>query len=126
MAAAPLRVLVVEDEVKVARTLARMLAEDGFEVETAFDGAGAIARLGRDPMPDVLVVDYRLPHVDGLVVANYARSRSPGLPVILITSYPEVVRDLKPKLDPLPVMLIKPLNARELTTELTRVQDLRS
>ena len=120
-----LRVLVVEDEAAVARTMARMLREDGFDVEIAFDGAAAIARLGRDPLPEALVLDYRLPVVDGLVVAAYARSRAPRLPLILVTSYPEVVRDLKAKLDPSPVMLMKPLNYVELTAELARVQELR-
>jgi two-component system response regulator MprA len=114
-----MRVLIVEDDARTARTLSQMLEEDGYNVELSFDGASAIARLGRDPAPDALVVDYRLPHVDGMVVARYARSRYPRIPVFVVSSYMEVVAQTPP-LDPPAVMLTKPLVYRELTDELAR------
>lgn len=85
------RVFLVDDDSKSARVLARMLREDGYEVEIAFDGASALSRLTRDPMPGLLVVDVRMPHVDGLAVARYALARAPGLPIIFVTSYPELI-----------------------------------
>lgn len=94
-----------------------MLAEDGFESEMRFDGAAAIARLAIAPMPTVLIVDYLLPHVDGMAVALYARSRDPAIPVIIVSSYEEIVR-LMPPLDPPAVMISKPLPYAELTREL--------
>ena len=48
-------VLLVDDDVRMARTFALMLREDGYEVDFAADGAAAISRLTRDPLPDVLV-----------------------------------------------------------------------
>jgi CheY-like chemotaxis protein len=113
-------VLIVEDDAPTARTLAKMLVEDGFKIELAFDGAGAIARLGRGNLPDVLVVDYRLPHVDGLAVAAYARSLNPVMPIIFLTSYPELIARAKGKLNPAPVILGKPLSYPDLTAELVR------
>ena len=113
------RVLIVEDDARTARTLSQMLVEDGYDVELSFDGAAAIARLGREPAPDVLLVDYRLPHVDGMVVARYARSRFPEIPVFVVSSYPEVVVQA-PALDPPAVLLTKPLVYHELTDELAR------
>jgi CheY-like chemotaxis protein len=115
------RVLLVEDDARSARTLARMLDEDGFSTEIAFDGASAIARLGRAAAPDVLLVDYRLPHIDGLAVAAYARSIKPDLPVIILTSYSEVVAHARSKLSPAPVILAKPLVYGDLTAELARI-----
>src|SRR5262249_10203907 len=117
-----LRILLVEDDATSARTLARMLREDGFDVELAFDGAAAIGRLGRDPFADARVVDYRLPHVDGLVVASYARSLRPQVPVVIVTSYPEILRYSDSRLNPPAVMLTKPLIYRDLTTELAHLQ----
>jgi two-component system response regulator MprA len=117
-----LTVLIVEDDARTARTLGKMLNEDGFDTEIAFDGAGAIARLGRGAVPDVLVVDYRLPHVDGLAVAVYARSLRADLPVIILTSYPEVVALARSRLDPPPVVLAKPLTYADLIGELTRLR----
>ena len=84
-------ILLVDDDVRTARLLVRMLEQDGFEVELASDGAGAIARLSRLPVPDVLVTDLRMPYADGLAVARYARSRQPSLPVFVVTGYPELV-----------------------------------
>ena len=114
-------VLIVEDDARSARTLGKMLVEDGFEIELAFDGAGAIARLGRGGVPDVLVVDYRLPHVDGLAVAAYARSLRPDLPIIILTSYPEVVAQAQLKLQPPALILTKPLVYADLARELARL-----
>src|SRR4051812_48937037 len=87
-------VLVVEDDVPAGRTLAQLLREDGYEVEVALDGEAAIARLGRNPPPDVLVTDYRLPRADGLEVVAFARGLLPDLRVVMVTSYPEVIARL--------------------------------
>jgi len=69
-----------------------MLREDGYDVELAFDGATAIARLSRDPVPQMLLTDFRMPHVDGNAVAQYARSRLPSMPIVFVTSYPDLLR----------------------------------
>jgi two-component system response regulator MprA len=111
-------VLVVDDDVRTARLFVRMLREDGFEVELAHDGAAAIGRLGRAPMPDALVTDLSMPHADGLAVAKYAQSCRPGLPVFLVTGYPELAARRTRSLDPEPHVFTKPLDYAELSREL--------
>jgi two-component system response regulator MprA len=113
-------ILIVEDDAPSARTLARMLTDDGYATEIAFDGARAIARLGRDPLPDVLLIDYRLPHVDGIAVATYARTRRPDMRLIFLTSYAELVARTHSALAPPMVILAKPVSYAELTAELAR------
>ena len=125
MAASPghqVTILIVEDDARSARTLARMLTDDGYGTEIAFDGASAIARLGRDPVPDFLLVDYRLPHVDGIAVATYARNRRPDMGLIFITSYAELVERARTMLDPPPVILSKPVSYTDVTAELARAR----
>ena len=117
-----MNVLIVEDDARTARTLGQMLGEDGYNVELAFDGAAAIERLSRDPLPDVLVVDYMLPHVNGFAIASFARSRQSGLPIVIVSSYQEVVTWLRPRLGPPVVMLPKPLVYADLTRELALVK----
>ena len=85
------RVLLVEDEPQSANALARLLRDDGYDVEVLYDGAAAIGRLTRDPLPDVLVADVCIPHVDGLAVARYARARSASMLLIFLTSYPQLL-----------------------------------
>src|SRR5262249_62150867 len=93
----------------------------GLEVELAPDGLSAIARLGREPRPAAIVLDYWLPNIDGLVVADYARSRYPGVPIIIVTSYAEVIARVQSKLDPAPVVLSKPLTYGDLVVKLSQV-----
>ena len=108
--------LVIDDDGRTARLLARLLTQDGYRVEVICDGATAIARLARSPCPDAIVTDFRMPHADGMAVAQFARSREPNIPVFIVTGYPELVEDrgLRPK----PVVFTKPLTYPELMTAL--------
>lgn len=109
------RVLVVDDDVRTTRLLAKLLMEDGFEVEVAADGATAIARLSRGPLPDLLVTDLRMPHADGLAVARYARAQAPSIPIFIVTGYPELVTRINTMLSPVARVFPKPLAYPELT-----------
>lgn len=119
-----LRVLLVDDDTRTARLLAHMLREDGFDVELAWDGATAIGRLTRQPLPDVLVTDLHMPHVDGMAVTQYARSRQPRLPVFIVTGHPNLAARLDPSFDPSPVVFTKPLDYALFTDELRRLVGL--
>jgi CheY-like chemotaxis protein len=109
------RVLVVDDDVRTVRLLARLLGEDGFDVEVAADGAAAIARLSRSPAPDMLVTDLRMPHADGLSVARYARAQRPGMPIFIVTGYPELISRIDDVLSPVAMVFTKPLSYPDLT-----------
>jgi two-component system response regulator MprA len=78
------RVLVVDDDPKVLSALARGLALEGYEVETADDGPGAVA-LARAREPDVVVLDVMLPGVSGLEVCDRLR-RTSAAPILLLTA----------------------------------------
>ncbi len=111
-------ILLVDDDARSARTLARLLREDGFSVELASDVAMAIARLVREPIPDALIIDLRMPHADGFAVARYARTRCVTMPVLMVTGYPEVASWAEPTFDPPALILTKPLSYEELTARL--------
>jgi len=106
---------VVEDAVSAGSALARLLREDGYEVEVVLDGEAAMRRLARAPTPDVLVTDYRLPRADGLEVATFGRRLHPDLAVVMVTSYPEVIARIASRTEVPTVMLSKPLIYAELT-----------
>jgi DNA-binding NtrC family response regulator len=84
-------VLLVDEDLRTVRRLARMLREDGFQVEVACDGAAAIARFSRAPVPVALVTELTIAHVDGISVSHYARTRRPGLPVFIVTGHPHLI-----------------------------------
>lgn len=83
-------VLLVDDDLRTTRRMAQMLREDGFAVEIARDGAAAIARLSRSPVPDALVTELTTAHADGLAVGRFARNQRPGIPVLVLTGYPNL------------------------------------
>jgi two-component system response regulator MprA len=109
------RVLVVDDDERTARLLARLLEQDGFTVDVETDGAAAIARLSRAPLPQLLVTDLRMPNADGMVVARCARAQSPAIQVFFVTSYPELLARLNDQIAPLAHVFSKPLAYPELT-----------
>ena len=78
------RVLVVDDEPMVREVLARYLATDGFEVETAVDGVDALERFS-DRRPDLVLLDLMLPRLGGLEVFRRMRAAA-DVPVIMLTA----------------------------------------
>ena len=114
------RVLVVDDDRRNARLLARMLREDGFRVETLFDGAAAVGRLAQQQLPDVLITDVKMAHVDGIAVAQFARSRSPDVKIVFLTGYPNLLATHH--LDPEPLVYTKPLKYSSLRSALELVR----
>ena len=84
---ASVKVMVVEDTQHVRRMLAAMLELDGFEVVgQAATGAEAIAHVEAVD-PDVVVVDYKMPGLDGLDTARAIRARRPDQTLILYTAF---------------------------------------
>jgi signal transduction histidine kinase/CheY-like chemotaxis protein len=85
--ARPRRVLLVDDEPVVREVLAGQLADEGFEVAEAADGAAALALIERGGPFDLLVTDLAMPGQDGVALIREAQRRCPGLPAILLTGY---------------------------------------
>jgi two-component system alkaline phosphatase synthesis response regulator PhoP len=78
------KVLVVEDELKIARLVRDYLAEAGFAVLEATDGPSALA-LARRESPDMIIMDLGLPGIDGLDVTRQLRMNS-AVPIIILTA----------------------------------------
>ena len=81
----PIRVLVVDDEPSLAELLASVLRYEGWEIQTASDGAGAV-RVARDFKPDAVVLDIMLPDFDGLEVLRRLRTTLPQVCVLFLTA----------------------------------------
>ncbi|MBN2492808.1 MAG: sigma-54-dependent Fis family transcriptional regulator [Planctomycetes bacterium] len=80
------RILVVDDDPLITRSLAALLRREGYEVATAPDGLEALARLERFA-PDVVLADVHMPRRDGLALLDDIRAHDPELPVIMITGF---------------------------------------
>jgi DNA-binding response OmpR family regulator len=79
------RILIVEDEVKVANAVKMGLEENGFEVDAAYDGRIGIG-LASSQDYDLVILDLNLPHHNGYEICETIRRRNNKVPVIMLTA----------------------------------------
>jgi DNA-binding response OmpR family regulator len=84
-AAAPPKILVVEDDPAIRLGLQRSLAYEGFAVEVAKDGEEAIER-AFDEKPDLIVLDLMLPKLNGFEVCRTVRKHDPAVPILVLSA----------------------------------------
>ena len=111
-------VLIVDADARSASLLGRLLGADGYETEVTTDGAAALARLTRNPVPDAVVTDFHLAHADGLAVARYARSRRPLMHIFLVTGHPNALSAAADRFDEPLHVLTKPIDYLDLLARL--------
>ena len=107
------KILLVEDEQKIADTLKQGLSENGYEVDVAYDG-----RIGQKLFEtysyNLVVLDINLPGINGYDLCKFIRSKTAFLPVIMLTA----LSSLNDKIEGYDVgaddYLIKPFEFREL------------
>lgn len=108
-----MRVLVIEDEVKVASFISKGLEEEAYEVEVVYNGRDGLDRLTSDRY-DIVLLDLMIPEISGLEVLKTIRERGVNTPVLIITaksSKEDVVRGLDTGSDD---YLTKPFSFDEL------------
>ena len=115
------KVMVVDDTDHVRRMLRNMLELDGFEVVAeAGNGADAVAAVD-EADPDVVVVDYKMPEVDGLETARRIREARPDQVMILYTAFVDPELEQKAREVGVSVVLGKVEGLESLEREITRL-----
>lgn len=113
----PVRVLIVEDEARLAALIRRALAEEGHAVDVVGDGEAALSWTAGATY-DVVILDVMLPGIDGFAVCAALRARRDYTPILLLTARDSVsdrVRGLDAGADD---YLTKPFAAMELAARL--------
>ena len=83
------RILVVDDEEPIRKTMRMTLEYEGFEVTEAPSGVEAIQAVEQDP-PDLIFLDIKMPGIDGLEVLEQLKEKSPSIQVIIISGHGNV------------------------------------
>jgi two-component system response regulator ChvI len=79
------RVLLIDDDADFRESLALRLGDEGFAVDVASGGSAALEHLAASALPDVILLDWRMPEMSGLEVLRELRGRGIARPVIFLT-----------------------------------------
>lgn len=114
--------LIAEDDADMARLLAELATERGFQPVTVHTGDDAAARLASGGL-DALFTDLRLPGPDGLDLLKLAREIDPSIPVVLVTGYATVRNAIDAYRNHVSDIITKPFDTEEAGRTLSRIYE---
>lgn len=124
MSQAPAKVvLLVEDEPHILGLLSDYLAGEGYKVLEAADSARAFEILATKPRLDLLVTDFRLPGVSGVMIAEPAIKLRPDLKVIFISGYPIEIHESGSPIARSAPIIAKPFSLDNLHSQIQQLLD---
>jgi DNA-binding NtrC family response regulator len=118
----PHRLLLVEDDPAVRRSLAETLTEEGLEVHVAESAEQALAAID-GVRPDVVLSDIRMSGMDGVQLLELLKERMPEVDVLLMTAYDDMPTIVRAMREGASDFLVKPIKLSELRAALARLLD---
>ncbi|MGF1464910.1 MAG: sigma-54-dependent transcriptional regulator [Sandaracinaceae bacterium] len=113
------RILVVDDEANAREALAALLSDEGYEIQTAADGAEALGLL--EPFdPEVVLTDLKMPKVDGLELLERGKRAAPNAAFLVMTAFGSIDTAVEAIKRGAENYLTKPLDLNALTALLSR------
>lgn len=118
-----MQIMVVDDEPAIVRMCTRVLAQQGHTVHGFTSTSAALAHLTGGGAAELLLVDYKMPELNGLQFVQRAWALRPGLRVVMITAHG--TRELIGQAEQHGVhgIVLKPFTATELTRSVTAVSE---
>lgn len=107
------RILLVEDDETIVVPFQFILESEGYPVDTASTGRQAIEKLGEKEYR-VVILDMKLPDMQGIDVAREIRNRTENSSIIIVTGYPNLVESLEVIDIGIEEILLKPIDSEEL------------
>ena len=119
-------VLIVDDDIFLHKVLERILSVGGYSIVThAYNGAEAVELLRKsNPKPDIILMDYRMPVLDGLVAMKEILRKTPNAKVLFVSAEKRVEKDA---IEAGAIgFFTKPTSIRTLLDEIDRIQKLQT
>ena len=116
------RILIVDDEPRILLLMKGLLKTNGYEVETAKDGAAAL-EIVRAGGVDIVVTDLRMQPMDGMALFREVHAASPDVPVILLTAYASVETAIDAMKSGIFDYLTKPFKVEDMLACLKRAEE---
>lgn len=106
------RILLVEDDTTIVIPFQFILESEGYHVDTVSTGRQAIENIGKKEY-QVVVLDMKLPDMQGIEVAREIRNKTDEINLIIMTGYPDLVDSIEALDIGISEILLKPINADE-------------
>jgi len=114
------RILVVDDEDALRTVLSKELSSAGYEVSTASDGDEAISVVQNKKF-DLVLLDIKMPKVDGFEVLKFIKKTYPAIKVIMLTGFADLKNAIESKKHGAEDFVSKPYDLVDLLTTIERV-----
>lgn len=112
------RILIVDDDETIRKSLATVLKEKGYLIETAESGREAISKSEKDAY-NLAFIDIRLPDMDGVQLLTAMKETTPKMVKIIITGYPSLQNAIEAVNRGADGYIVKPIKMDELLTMIT-------
>jgi len=120
----PIRVLLVDDEERFVQNLAKLLRGRGFEATTAFDGAAGVAAVEKGEAFDVVLLDVKMPGMDGIETLQKIKEISPETEVLMLTGHADVETGIAAMREGALDYLMKPCDIEDLVAKITEAHEI--
>lgn len=122
------KILIVDDEEQVRKTIRLQLSGTEYEIIEAEDGEQAIELLNAENtlIVDAIICDVRMPKINGVEAVAYFRREYPSIPVVVLTGYPDVNLAVEFLKEGVVEYLVKPVEKEKLIEVVTKTAQQRS
>jgi CheY-like chemotaxis protein len=120
----PIRVLLVDDEERFVLNLAKLLRSRGFDAATALDGAAGVAAVETNPRIDVVLLDVKMPGMDGIEALRRIKEAAPDTEVIMLTGHADVETGIEAMREGALDYLMKPCDIEDLIAKITEAHEI--
>ncbi|MBI5287315.1 MAG: sigma-54-dependent Fis family transcriptional regulator [Deltaproteobacteria bacterium] len=119
------KILIIDDDKSICKTLGLYLSENGFEVSTVFTGSEGIKEV-EDKLPRIVILDIRLPDMDGLVVLKKIKETNKDSRVIMITAFSDMETTINAMKQGAYEYIHKPIDIDEVDLAIRKAMDEKS
>jgi CheY-like chemotaxis protein len=120
----PIRVLLVDDEERFVLNLAKLLRGRGFDVATACDGAAGVAAVQKNNGFDVVLLDVKMPGMDGIETLCKIKEVSPDTEVLMLTGHANVETGIEAMRAGALDYLMKPCDIEDLVAKISEAHEI--
>ncbi|MFA5073915.1 MAG: response regulator [Nitrospirota bacterium] len=109
------KILLLDDDVNFLYSVQEILRQNGYQVTIKTQGADALSFFDKGSMVDAIIVDYKMPDMDGLKFLSLLKSKGQNIPVILLSAHGDIEIFFRALKLGAYAVINKPVSIRELT-----------